>query len=86
MAASRIVFAIGDLVAEIKRLVPDQEAPVIELVLDEPTFLAVVTEVENHYGQPIGRVQVGEKIKAPFGGVWLTTIIRKIEPVGVLSA
>jgi hypothetical protein len=50
---SRITFAIGDLVAEIKNLMPGVEAPYIELQLAPETFDAVVGEIESYYGQKL---------------------------------
>lgn len=75
MPASRIVFVLGDLVAEVQRLRPGVEVVPIELRLDEPTFVAVVGEIENHYGQHLGRTTVGSLVVATFGGVQLVTFI-----------
>lgn len=81
MPASRITFAIGDLVAEIKRLVPDQESPAVELRLDEPTFMAVVAEIEHHYGDQLVRkeaVLFGDAA-VEFGGVRIVTALSDVK-------
>lgn len=50
---SRLTFAIGDLVAEIKNLMPGIEAPYIELALPPVVYDAVVAEIENYYSQKL---------------------------------
>lgn len=75
MPASRITFAIGDLVAEIKRLVPTAEMPPIELRLDEPTFMGVVGEVEHHYGDKLERHFVYGDCAVNFGGLRIITAL-----------
>lgn len=51
MPASRIAFAIGDLISEIKALMPVDADLHAELRLDPPTYERVKREIENHYGQ-----------------------------------
>lgn len=82
MPASRIVFAIGDLVSAIKQIVDfndtnNGQPPSIELRLDEPTFMAVVGEVENHYGEQLPRAVVGDECSAMFGGIDIVTRLGK---------
>lgn len=71
MPASRIVFAIGDLMAEVRALAPD--AAPAELHLDEPTFGAVVGEIENHYGEQLPRDVIGRSVAVQFGGMVIRT-------------
>ena len=54
VAASRIAFAIGDLMTAIRalRVNPDSDVPP-SLVLDGPDYQAVVAEIENQYGNTL---------------------------------
>lgn len=72
MPASRIVFVIGDLLAEVRKLCGADAAP-IELHLDEPTFGAVVGEIENHYGQQLDRNVIGHAVSVQIGGMVIST-------------
>lgn len=52
MPASRIVFAIGDLMAQLTQLQPpgrDIVDATVHLVLDDKTFDAAEREIANHY-------------------------------------
>lgn len=51
MPASRIAFAIGDLISEIKALLPRDAGMKAELRLDPVSYGRVKGELENHYGQ-----------------------------------
>lgn len=79
MPASRIVFVIGDLLAEIRRLRPGVEHGPVELRLDEPTFMAVVGEIENHYGQQLVRKEavLAGMAAVEFGGLMIVTELGK---------
>lgn len=74
MPASRIVFAIGDLMGEVRALRGGEPAlGAVELHLDEPTFGAVVGEIENHYGQQLSRDVVDRSVAVEFGGMVIRT-------------
>lgn len=79
MPASRIVFAIGDLMAEIRKLQVSSDAPPARLVLDEATFNAVIGEIENHYGEQVSRdvapQSVGVKVEVKLGGLVISTMV-----------
>jgi hypothetical protein len=54
MPASRIVFALNDLIEEIGRLAGSSDAPPKgSLTLDPEAYSAVKAEVANHFNGPV---------------------------------
>ena len=69
MPVSRITFAIGDLVSEIRALRDRDSAAPITLVLNEPDYSLVVGEIENHYGQKLPPDETWGWVAVKFAGV-----------------
>ena len=59
--------------AEVRALRPGAEALAVELRLDEPTFVAVIGEIENHYGDQLPHDVTGRSVAVQFGGMVIRT-------------
>lgn len=68
MPASRIAFAFADFVAEIKRLLPRDDALTVKIALDSVAFDKVVYQLAEYGG--IARQGPGAPVnEIKFGGV-----------------
>ena len=79
MPASRIAFAIGDLMDEIRRLMPQDAEIVAELRLDPNAYKRVTAELAHHFGKELTRTPIvqagggGEFVK--IGGLRISTML-----------
>lgn len=72
MPASRIVFALNDLIEEIGRLTPDAENLSGSLLLAPDAYRAVKAEVSNHFGGVLPEM-VSERPSFSFKGFTVAT-------------
>lgn len=52
---TRIAFALADAIAEIRRLVPENPALVVDIHMDQATHNKIVGELEYHFGAKLQR-------------------------------